>query len=363
MLPVTFGLACLLTRYQGYGISTFPDEKVTPETLFFAGGTTKAHTAAAISLLVDDNINFKNVQWSTPLSELIPDDFVLTDGATRIVTVEDALSHRSGMPAHELVEGIDNFTALDVVRSLRHLPMSAPIGTKCQYGNLMYVAVAHALEVVTGVALGDLLQTRIWEPLGMKDTFFSLEDAQQAQSKGKVKLANGYIWDEQQGFRKLPYVTPPALDGAVGVISSVTDYAKWIRMMMSSSPPLSKKGHEALTSPRFIAGDFPYEIYGRTPMPGSATSPLGWFNRHYHGEELNMHFGANIHHSFGAFVGYMPRRNFGFVIMGNGAHPGSKLGLRLIEDFLETPKAKRYDWSGRWVHTTPITEPYTLAQV
>ena len=251
------------------------------------------------------------------------------------------------MPAHQYFEGIENSTARDVVRSMRYLPMSADIRTTFQFGNLMYVAVAHALETVTGVALGDFLRTRVWEPLGMKDTFLSLEDAQQAQSEGKVKLAHGHVWDELDGFRQLPYVAAPELDGAIGVISNVVDHAKWISMMMNSTLPLSRKGHEALTSPRSIAGDFPYDLYGRTPMPGSATSALGWFNHHYHGQELNLHFSASSARGFGAFVGYLPRRDFGFVILGNGAHPGTELGMRLIENFLETPKAKRYDWSER----------------
>ena len=265
-----------------------------------------------------------------------------------MVTIEDALSHRSGMPAYGYFQGAENSTTRDVVRSMRYLPMSAPIRTRCQYGNLMYVAVTHAFEVVTGMALGDFLRTRIWEPLGMEDTFFSLEDAQQAQSEGRVKLARSYAWDEREGFREQPYVALPEFGGAIGVVSNVVDYAKWIGMMMNSTLPLSKKGHEALTSPRIIAGSFPYELYGVTPMPGSATSALGWFNHHYHGEELNLHFGIG---GFGAFVGYLPRRNFGFVIMRNGVHPGTELAMRLIEDFLETPKAKRYAWSERFVHS------------
>jgi len=78
-------------------------------------------------------------------------------------------------------------------------------------------------------------------------------------------------------------------------------------------------------------------------MPGSATSSLGWFNHHYRGEELNLHSGTSSRGGFGAFVRYIPRRNFVFVVMRNGARPGTKLRMRLIEDYLETPKAKRYD--------------------
>lgn len=52
-------------------------------------------------------------------------------------------------------------------------------------------------------------------------------------------------------------------------------------------------------------------------MPGSATSSLGWFNHHYHGEELNVHSGTSGRGGFGPFVESIPRCNFGYVVMGN----------------------------------------------
>jgi CubicO group peptidase (beta-lactamase class C family) len=61
----------------------------------------KAFTAAAISLLVDDEKNYPDVQWNAPVSSLIRDDFVLSDSRyTEQVTVEDILSHRSGLPEY-----------------------------------------------------------------------------------------------------------------------------------------------------------------------------------------------------------------------------------------------------------------------
>lgn len=74
--------------------------KVRADTLFDCASTSKSFTAAAISLLVDDNENYPNVQWRTPVSTLVP-EFVLKDSyATANVTIEDILSHRSGMPRY-----------------------------------------------------------------------------------------------------------------------------------------------------------------------------------------------------------------------------------------------------------------------
>ncbi len=62
---------------------------------------TKAFTAAAVSLLVDDNETYPHVQWDTPVSMLMRDDFVLEHSFyTEHVTIEDILSHWSGLPKY-----------------------------------------------------------------------------------------------------------------------------------------------------------------------------------------------------------------------------------------------------------------------
>lgn len=61
---------------------------------------TKAFTATAVSLLVDDDKQFPDVKWTTLVAKLIGDDFVLSDNRTDQITVEDILSHRTGLPEY-----------------------------------------------------------------------------------------------------------------------------------------------------------------------------------------------------------------------------------------------------------------------
>jgi len=80
-----------------------PPRPVTNSTLFYAGSTTKSLTAAALSLLIDDEENFPDLQWSTTIKSLIPEEFVTEDEyATNHLTLEDFLSHRSGYGRHEV---------------------------------------------------------------------------------------------------------------------------------------------------------------------------------------------------------------------------------------------------------------------
>lgn len=136
-----------------------------------------------MSLLVDDNANFSEVQWDTPISKLIPEDFVLSDAyATSHITIEDSLSHRSGLPRHDFAYGGDykdeKASVRGVVRALRYLPLTAEPRTKFQYCNQMYVAASHVIETLTGRWLGDVLKEKIWVPLKMKSTVSLLAMAQ-----------------------------------------------------------------------------------------------------------------------------------------------------------------------------------------
>ncbi|KXH59769.1 hypothetical protein CSAL01_06418 [Colletotrichum salicis] len=92
---------------RGYGYAVLNSTPVTPHTLYYTGSTTKSFTAAGISLLID-NANatssvYPGLIWKTPVSDILSDDFVLSDDwATAHITLEDALSHRTGYPRHDM---------------------------------------------------------------------------------------------------------------------------------------------------------------------------------------------------------------------------------------------------------------------
>jgi CubicO group peptidase (beta-lactamase class C family) len=66
--------------------------------LYDIASSSKSLTTASVALLVEDNDNFPEIQWTTPLNELLPEDFVMpTPELNERVTVEDMLSHRTGM--------------------------------------------------------------------------------------------------------------------------------------------------------------------------------------------------------------------------------------------------------------------------
>jgi len=87
------------TESNSFGVSSRESQKpATADTLYDIASSSKSLTAASVALLVEDNENFPEVQWTTPLHELLPEDFVMpTTELTKRVTVEDVLSHSTGM--------------------------------------------------------------------------------------------------------------------------------------------------------------------------------------------------------------------------------------------------------------------------
>ncbi len=88
------------TFSAGYGLASLdPPKPCTADTLFDIASSSKSMTAASVGLLVRDNDRYPDVQYEATMSSLLPGDFVMPgQGYTEGVTVEDVLSHRTGMP-------------------------------------------------------------------------------------------------------------------------------------------------------------------------------------------------------------------------------------------------------------------------
>jgi CubicO group peptidase (beta-lactamase class C family) len=302
-----------------------------------------------MGMLVEDNNNYPQVQWDTPVSELIRDDFVLSDEyATQHTTIEDALSHRSGLPRHDQSYGHNlsrDVAVREIVRQLRHLPLTAQPRTKFQYCNLMYVAASHVIETLTGEWLGDSLARRIWAPLDMKSTYFSLEDAQRAPEH----LARGYAYSpghsnsDENGYREVGWMSVNEVSGAGSVITNVLDYAKWARSVMRKTPPLSKQVHKAVWEPRtLVLGS----EEGKLPFTGPQAYGLGWWTAVYRGYQYYEHTGGV--NAFAAELILFPDLEYSVVLLGNTASTTSaaakRLAFHLIDEKLGVPPAERFDW-------------------
>src|SRR5215207_7121136 len=135
-------------------------------TLFAIGSTTKAMTAAALGMLVDEG----KVRWDDPVTNYLP-GFQLRDPyATREVTVRDLLTHRAGLPnADYLWYGTTNSTA-EILRRVRFVEPAYSLRSGFTYQNVMYAAAGQVIATVSGMPWEQFVRTRIFEPLHMDRT-------------------------------------------------------------------------------------------------------------------------------------------------------------------------------------------------
>lgn len=332
--------------HQGYGYATLPGTPATENTLWEAGSTTKAFTAAALAHIIDSQ-NFTKLAagWQTPIASILPTDFVLADRwATAHVTLLDAATHRTGLPRHDLawIAGNDTQEPGDIVRNLRNLPLSLEPRVALQYCNLMYLTLTHAISTLTGSRYKDLIRTIILEPLGMDSTYFDRYDA---ITSGNA-LATGYFWDrDKQEYQSRPRPNVRFYGGAGASISTVKDYAKWVKCLITQSKPFSANVHNQIRTPGMIGSAEPLlgaDSYGYS---------LGWEKLSFHGTSLYRHSGTTA--TFGAGVFWLPEIKFGVVIFGNAGNAANMaeyvIAWKLMEDKLNIEQKNRYPAAEPWV--------------
>ncbi|RFU76901.1 penicillin-binding [Trichoderma arundinaceum] len=338
------------TFSKGYGYAVLPNTLATPETVFFAASTTKSFTAGCVSLLEDDSKTSPlsshhppGISLKATLSSVVPDDFVLINKQrTSEVTFEDALSNRTGIPDHKRSFHPSTESVKDVVRSLRYLPLAADIRAQYLYSSYMFSAVSHAIETITRKSLGDFMRERIWNPLEMRHTYWTPQEAREAGSTGTV-LARGYAWNSSsEQFVEEPVPDFPAVSGAGAIISNVVDYTKWLRCMMTKSTPLSPAAHQTLTEPRIH-----FTEHATNPFPPPHAYALGWTINTYRGQRVIWHGGGWT--GYGSVMMYLPALQWGLVMMGNTAVTSNcvqvAVYMHLLDELLGTPTNERTDWS------------------
>lgn len=302
--------------------------------------------AAALAHLINtgDHAAVFPKGWSTPISSIIRDDFVLQDEwATAHITLEDAVSHRTGMPRHDLSwTGTSEPNSTDTprrtnqatVRNLRNLPPTAEPRVTFQYCNLMFVVLSHVIETVTSSWIGDVLRQVIWQPLGMQSTFFSYGEARTSR---KV-IATGYFWDEDAEEYVAVEEDPVEFSsGAGAIITNAVDYSKWVKCLLYETAPFSAATHQEIRTPlTLLLSDPP-------PGWGVYNYGLGWERTSLHGAAVYMHNGGTK--NFGTNVLWMPEIKFGVVAFANTVGTGNVveeiLTQKLVEDRLGIPLEKR----------------------
>ena len=273
---------------QGYGVRELgkPDP-VDTHTLFAIGSTTKAMTAALIGMLVDE----KKVELDAPVTSYLP-WFQLRDPAvTRDLSVRDLLTHRAGLGNADYLWYGQNNSTEEILRRVRLIEPAYPVRSGFIYQNIMYAAAGAVIEAASGKPWAEMIRTRIFEPLGMRET---IATASTLAAQPNVASPHALI-DGQVRVIENASVDPVAPAGSVW--SSVADMARWMQFLLNGGVAadgkrlLSETMVRELFKPQTIA---PYDMYPTTRLtkPHWMTYGLGWFQQDYHGQAVDFHTGS-----------------------------------------------------------------------
>lgn len=310
---------------------------VTPHTIFGIGSCSKAFTATATGILVDEG----KLDWDKPVRTYLPDFTLADDVASEHVTTRDLLSHRTGLPRHDHVWIRSPYNRQEMYDGLRHLELSRDIRQVYQYNNLMVMTAGYLVGSIAGMPWESFVRQRILEPLGMAETNFSTDDSQKsADFSCSYTMVGGRVLE-------FPFYNADALGPAGSINSSALDMARWVALNLNKGLTAGTPGRRLISERRLAQIHSPQVVVPeelKHPELFYPTYGMGWRINAYRGHPFVSHGGAIMGYS--AMVAMLPRDDIGLVLLNNleDAPLNSILAYNVFDRLLGLEPV---DWFGR----------------
>ncbi len=276
----------------------------TPATLadlWHLGSDTKAMTASLVSLLVEEG----KLQWEDPLATVLPKISALRKADLGKVTVSQLLHHTAGLPANlkwaELqakARRVTDQREAALEEALRTPLLTAP-GSTFLYSNTGYVLAGLIVEKLTGKAWEDVMQQRLFTPLGMRSAGFGGIGKPGKEDQPWPHLENGTPVPTNGPAAD----NPPVMGPAGTVHATLEDWAKFIADHLRGA-----RGEKALLKPA---------TYEMLHKPGLNDYAMGWIavSRPWAGGIALTHSGDNTMNHCVAWLA--PQKGFAALVCTN----------------------------------------------
>jgi CubicO group peptidase (beta-lactamase class C family) len=275
---------------------------VTTSTLFHMASISKPFVATAIMQLVEQ----RKIDLDAPVTTYLP-YFKLDDERYKEITVQQMLSHVSGMPDVEDYEWdnpqYDEGALERYVRSLTDKKMRFEPGERYAYSNMAFECLGDVIAKVSGVSFADYEKKYILDPAGMKEsTFLKPENLPGNWASGHLRTIRTLAWE---GY---PY---NRMHGPSSTLhSNALEMCNWAIINMKRG---SHAGQKILESASYDLLWKPWFKIGREDSDNAVG--LSWFLGNHRGERTISHGGGDT--GFNSYLILLPERSSAVVVLCN----------------------------------------------
>lgn len=328
---------------KGYGFKSINGkEKVDQHTLFAIASNSKAFTAAALAILVDEG----KLKWDDKVVTHIPEFTMYNEYVTANFTIVDLLTHRSGLGlgAGDLMifpDGAD-FTVADVLKSFQYQKPVSAFRTKYDYDNLLYIVAGEVVARISGQSWVDFIQTRILDPLEMKN---AVPTASKLSPNANLALPHD---SEGSKIKQLTTYDSELLAAAGGIFASVNDLSKWMLMQLNNGKYGANLSNELFSLKQQDQMWYPHTNLRFSTKPNPRTKQhfaaygLGWVINDKQGKIVVSHTGG-LPGMLSKTV-LVPELNLGIVVLTNslpGGNAYTSIPEMILDSYLEI---EEHDW-------------------
>lgn len=319
---------------KGYGVRELgKPEAVDDQTLFAIASNSKAFTANALAILVDEG----KLRWDDRVQKHLP-WFRLSDPlASYDIRVRDLLCHRSGLGTFsgDLLWWGTPYTPKQILERASELKPEFPFRANYGYSNLMFLAAGEIIESVSGMSWGQFIQTRLLDPIEMKSSKWSVK-----QLDGLTHIATPHKTYLDRSD-PIAWMNWDSMAAAGGIISSASDMARWMQFQMRQGQ--DTQGKVIVSQSRIYETMQPHSIIPisrnrsqRIPATHFRAYGLGWSLADYYGVKIVGHGGG--YDGMYSEQLMIPEHQFGVVVLTNSMTPiGDAIVHQVVDRFLGAP--------------------------
>ncbi|MDL2262060.1 serine hydrolase [Bacteroidales bacterium OttesenSCG-928-I21] len=332
-----------ITYQKGFGVlETGKKIKTNEYTNFAIASNTKAFTATALAILVDEG----RISWEDKVRKYIPYFELYNPYVSNEMTIIDLLCHRSGLKTFsgDLIWYGSNHSREEVIRRAKFLKPSHGFREKYGYSNILYLTAGQIIESVTDTTWDDFLKHRIFIPLEMNRTNTSVSINEKLSN---VAACHSLVDGKPIA---IPYISWDNIAPAGSINSNVHDISQWLILQLNKGIYKGKRIYSekvanqmwtaytpktARTITKGIKSDTHLKSYG-----------LGWELYDYNGYLIVTHNGG--YDGMISQTVLIPELNTGFVVLTNSLSIMFLPIQNMLLDYL-TKRILNTEWSEKYL--------------